>query len=77
MSFTLTRSTEAQSEGGDEASSAAGVDPSCSIEEYRHWLVDLILKVLARKLSSRLLSVQLCIGGHHGGHARRDFALPW
>ncbi|CAI5732690.1 unnamed protein product [Hyaloperonospora brassicae] len=52
--------TEVPSGGGDEAPSATGVDPPCSIAEYPHWLVDLILKVLARNLSSRLLSVQLC-----------------
>uniref|UniRef100_A0AAV1T9H9 FPL domain-containing protein n=1 Tax=Peronospora matthiolae TaxID=2874970 RepID=A0AAV1T9H9_9STRA len=54
--------TEAPNEDDDEVSSAAGFgrDPSFSTDEYPHWLIDLILKVLAQNLTSRLLSVQLC-----------------
>ena len=53
---------EGLSEGSDEASIAAEGDRRRSVRLYKEffcWLVDLILKGLARNLSSRLITVQL------------------
>ncbi|KAJ8571569.1 hypothetical protein ON010_g5269 [Phytophthora cinnamomi] len=46
----------------DEVASDPGLvkEASCPADAYPYWLVELILEVLARNQSSRLLSVQLC-----------------
>ncbi|GMF57585.1 unnamed protein product [Phytophthora fragariaefolia] len=50
------------SEDVHEVASNSGLekDASCRAEAYPYWLVELLLEVLARNQSSRLLSVQLC-----------------
>ncbi|KAF4129579.1 FPL domain-containing protein [Phytophthora infestans] len=46
----------------DEMPSKTGrMNGSCRIGAYPYWLVELVLEVLARNQSSRLLSVQLCV----------------